>query len=115
MADRPDLIGRNIKSLLTPILEQNGIGLSDVGTWAIHPGGKAILDKIEKELKLKPHQIAASREVLRRYGNMSSATILFVLKMLLEDPLAASPDRSRFCALSFGPGLTVESAFLARQ
>jgi predicted naringenin-chalcone synthase len=110
----PEIIGGNIVSLLTPILAERGMALSNVSTWAVHPGGKAILDKVGKELQLKPEQIQASRDILRRYGNMSSATILFVLKELLKCPATPSGDNS-ICALAFGPGLTVESALLTRQ
>lgn len=110
----PELIGGNIKSLLVPILAEHGMVLSDIGVWAIHPGGKAILDKVEKELELKPEQIKISREVLRRYGNMSSATVLFVLKELMEERSMTAGDCGRVCAMAFGPGLTVESAFLVR-
>lgn len=52
--------------------------------WAIHPGGRAIVDRLQKVFGLAPEQVAASREVLRRYGNLSSATILFVLDELRE-------------------------------
>lgn len=111
----PDLIGRNIKPLLVPVLAERGLVLPDIGKWAIHPGGKAILDKIEKELDLKPDQIGVSREILRRYGNMSSATILFVLKELLENRVATDGNDRRVCALAFGPGLTIETAFLVHS
>lgn len=111
----PDLISRNIREVLLPILEVNGLTLSDIGIWAIHPGGKAILDKIMKELDLKQEQLAFSRDVLRHYGNMSSATILFVLKRILDDESCAGPDRSRSLAIAFGPGLTVECASLVRS
>ncbi|MBA4386450.1 MAG: type III polyketide synthase [Verrucomicrobia bacterium] len=111
----PDLIGGHIKSLVEAILGEHRIALSDIGTWAIHPGGTAILDRIEKELGLMPAQIEASRDVLRRYGNMSSATVLFVLKELLKGGPAAAGESWRISAMAFGPGLTVESAILARQ
>jgi predicted naringenin-chalcone synthase len=111
----PELIGGSIKPLLVPILAGRGMALSDIDIWAIHPGGKAILDKVEKELELKPQQIRTSREILRRYGNMSSATILFLLKEVLEEPVTEAGESHRICALAFGPGLTVESALLSHQ
>lgn len=110
----PELIGRSIRALLVPILAESGVALPDIGIWAIHPGGKAILDKIEKELALQPDQVRPSRETLRRYGNMSSATILFVLKAVMEERVATAGDRGRICAMAFGPGLTIETALLAR-
>jgi predicted naringenin-chalcone synthase len=111
----PELIRRNIKSLLVPILAESGFVLPDIDVWAIHPGGKAILDKVAKELELKPEQVKTSREILRRYGNMSSATVLFVLKELLEERSVSVGGSHRICAMAFGPGLTVESALLVRS
>ncbi len=75
--------------------------------WAIHPGGRSILDKVEAKLDLKENQLAPSRNVLRNFGNMSSATVLFVLKEILEQP--GSADGERICGMAFGPGLTVET------
>jgi len=78
--------------------------------WAIHPGGRSILDKTEAKLGLRPEQLAPSRETLRTNGNMSSATILFVMKAILDGP--ATTDGERVCAMAFGPGLTVESGLM---
>jgi predicted naringenin-chalcone synthase len=89
----PDLLSSNIKSLLMPILAEHRRILPDVGIWAIHPGGKSILDKVEKELGLEPEQSGTSRDILRRYGNMSSATVLFLLKELLGERAAGIPFR----------------------
>jgi predicted naringenin-chalcone synthase len=73
--------------------------------WAIHPGGRSVLDAAETALDLPEGALAASREVLRRYGNMSSATILFVLDRIMGE---AEPGE-RGCAMAFGPGLTAET------
>ncbi|TFB73238.1 type III polyketide synthase [Cryobacterium glaciale] len=78
--------------------------------WAIHPGGRSILDKTEAKLKLRADQLLPSRETLRTNGNMSSATILFVMKAILDGP--ATADGERVCAMAFGPGLTVESGLM---
>jgi alpha-pyrone synthase len=78
--------------------------------WAIHPGGRSILDKTEAKLGLSEEQLLPSRETLREYGNMSSATVLFVLKAIL-DGTATEADQ-RVCAMAFGPGLTVETALM---
>jgi predicted naringenin-chalcone synthase len=75
--------------------------------WAIHPGGKKILDVIEDDFSLPETALKSSRTVLRDYGNMSSATILFVLKELLKE---AKKDRALLIS-AFGPGLTTETAF----
>jgi len=76
-----------------------------IDLWAVHPGGRSVLDAVERALRLDPAALAASREVLRRFGNMSSATVLFVLDELL---CSAAPD-AMGCAMSFGPGLVAET------
>lgn len=81
-----------------------------IAHWAIHPGGRSILDKTEAKLGLSEAQLVPSRETLRQYGNMSSATILFVMKAILDLP--ATEEGERVCAMAFGPGLTVESGLM---
>ena len=76
----------------------------------MHPGGRAILDKIETSLKIRPDQIKASRNVLAEFGNMSSPTILFILEEILRNP--ETKNGERLCAMAFGPGLTIETAIL---
>ena len=108
----PRLVGTHVRDALTPLLGPGGDGYPDVDHWAVHPGGRSILDRVEDALELAPDQLAPSREVLRRYGNMSSATVLFVLRALLQE---APTGAGRVCALAFGPGLSVESALLTRR
>ena len=81
-----------------------------IAHWAIHPGGRSILDKTESKLGLTEAQLLPSRETLRTNGNMSSATILFVMKEILDGESTADGDR--VCAMAFGPGLTVESGLM---
>jgi predicted naringenin-chalcone synthase len=107
----PKIIGGNIRELVGPALSAEGLSLQDVGPWAVHPGGKAIVDQVQKALGLSAEQVSASREVLRRCGNMSSATILFVLEEILRR--GAPQPEERVCAVAFGPGLTVEMAALS--
>ena len=76
-----------------------------IDLWAVHPGGRSILDAVEKGLELPADALAASREVLSRFGNMSSATVMFVLQRMMQQ---AHPGQ-RGCAMSFGPGLTAET------
>ncbi len=85
-------------------------GSDAVDAWAVHPGGRAILDRIESALALDATAFEPSRRVLREHGNMSSATVLFVLAAMLAD--TDRPDGQRVAALAFGPGLTVEAARL---
>ncbi len=74
------------------------------GLWAVHAGGRTILDAAERALNLGPATLAASRDVLRRYGNMSSATVMFVLAELMR----SAEKGAKGCAMSFGPGLVAE-------
>jgi predicted naringenin-chalcone synthase len=107
----PDIIGANVATLLETALKPAGLELTDVEEWAVHPGGRSILDKVQSSLELPHTALDCSRQVLSEFGNMSSATILFVLKKLLED---GGPDGALTCALAFGPGLTVETAVMER-
>ena len=90
----------------------------EVGSFAVHPGGPRVLDAVERCLGMQRGGLASSREVLKNYGNMSSATIFFVLKEELERRTRAEPSRrtsdekAPIVALGFGPGLTIEAALL---
>lgn len=107
----PKIIGANIREFVEPSLAESGLPLADVDVWAVHPGGKSIIDQVQRSLDLRPEQVRASREVLRRHGNMSSVSILFVLA---EIPGRAGGAREEtVCAVAFGPGLTVEMALLS--
>jgi len=75
------------------------------GLWAVHAGGRTVLDAVERALHLGPAALSASRDVLRRYGNMSSATVMFVLEKLMR----SAANGTSGCAMSFGPGLTAET------
>jgi predicted naringenin-chalcone synthase len=107
----PAIIESNIRAIVEPLLARRHMDISDVDHWAVHPGGRAVLDKIESSLGLD-HRLEDSRAVLRQYGNMSSATILFVLKRILARPSAR--DRESVVSMAFGPGLTAELGFLTR-
>jgi predicted naringenin-chalcone synthase len=107
----PDLIGANVRRLIENTLRQRGLVRDDIDEWAVHPGGRAILDKVQASLSLDPSALHIPRQVLRDYGNMSSATILFVLKEMLHN---SETSDARTLALAFGPGLTVEMALLER-
>lgn len=77
----------------------------DIPLWAVHPGGRSILDSVEKGLALAPDALTYSRSVLARYGNMSSATVMFVLREIMRQAQSGQSG----CAMSFGPGLTAET------
>lgn len=77
----------------------------EISLWGVHPGGKSVLDAVEKGLGLGEHALGASRQTLECFGNMSSATVMFVLQRLMQQ---AQPGELG-CAMSFGPGLTAET------
>jgi predicted naringenin-chalcone synthase len=115
----PTIIDDHITGAIEPLLDHDAALAEALATdaasdaiehWAIHPGGRSILDKVESRLRLSEAQLVPARETLRDYGNMSSATVLFVLRNILESDPAADGDR--VVAMAFGPGLTVESALM---
>jgi len=77
----------------------------EISLWGVHPGGKSVLDAVERGLGLPEQALAASRQTLECFGNMSSATVMFVLERLMQQ---AQPGELG-CAMSFGPGLTAET------
>jgi len=112
----PHIIDDHIIEALAPLLADDpslqGRQYAQIAHWAIHPGGRSILDKVASKLQLSAEQLVPSRETLRDYGNMSSATVLFVLKHILDQPSADAEER--ICGMAFGPGLTVESALMTK-
>jgi predicted naringenin-chalcone synthase len=107
----PSIVGAKAESAIAPLLSRSGLDRCDVGRWAVHPGGRAILDRLEDGLELEPDALSTSRRVLAEYGNMSSVTVLFVLAECLAQ--AGQPDEP-IVAVAFGPGLTVASGLLRR-
>jgi predicted naringenin-chalcone synthase len=82
-----------------------GASPAAIDLWAVHPGGRTVLDAVERAFQLVPQALSASRHVLRCYGNMSSATVLFVLEALMRRDARGTAG----CAMSFGPGLVAET------
>ncbi|RYC69223.1 type III polyketide synthase [Spirosoma sordidisoli] len=125
-AEVPTFIQQGIGQLMERLLDQCGLTLDDIGHYALHPGGRRILEVIEGQLGITPFDNRHAYEVLRQNGNMSSATVLFVLKevwnklqrrQLTEpasadetEPTLSQPDNILSCA--FGPGLTLEAMVL---
>ncbi|SNC76103.1 Predicted naringenin-chalcone synthase [Hymenobacter gelipurpurascens] len=107
----PHLIQRGIRKLTDQLLENLPVQLSDIHAFAIHPGGRKILETIEQELGLSTHDNRFAYEVLRDYGNMSSATVLFVLQKLLHS-LTPADAGAPVLSFAFGPGLTLEAMLL---
>lgn len=103
----PGVITRTLPGALNKFLGRNGLTLSEIQSWAIHPGGPRILAATAEAAQLSDEQIDASISVFQRCGNMSSPTVLFILDEL------RSRNASLPCVmLGFGPGLNVEIALL---
>ncbi|GMU93768.1 MAG: chalcone synthase [Candidatus Hydrogenedentota bacterium] len=104
----PELIGSYLRPWMEQWLADHGLRLPDVKSWAVHPGGPRILGSVTKALNLPKDAVDVSKEVLRDHGNMSSPTILFILKRLRAQnaPLPC-------VALGFGPGLMAEATLFA--
>jgi len=110
----PQLIQQTLPDCLGPWLRRHGLGRDDLAFWAVHPGGRLILDQVQKDLGLSPMALQDSYDVLREFGNMSSPTILFILKRWME-AASARPGQAagKGLALGFGPGLSIEGALFA--
>jgi predicted naringenin-chalcone synthase len=106
----PSRIAAQLRPWLVQWLAGLGLTLPEIETWAVHPGGPRILAAVLESAGLQPAQIDLSTEVLSQFGNMSSATILFILERL-----RTRAGSGACLALGFGPGLTVEAALLMRQ
>ena len=106
----PKIILEQAMPQLKIILHKIGVKKEEIKYWALHPGGRAILDAMQKGLELSDESMIPSRTVLKNYGNMSSASILFVLKEIMNRNKIAKGEYC--CAVAFGPGLTMEVALL---
>ncbi len=107
-ADVPDRIAAALPQWVDRELATLGMARSDVGGWAIHPGGPRVIDAVIACLGLAPSAGDASRAVLRRHGNMSSATLLFIM-----DEMRRAGVPRPWVGLAFGPGLAGEMVILA--
>ena len=102
----PKVLRDLVPQLVIDFLARSGLKNSDIRFWAIHPGGAKIVDYLQEALELSDEDVFYSRQVLRRYGNMSSATIFFVLDEIMRQ---AQPQPGDYALLQgFGPGLTIE-------
>ncbi|MDB5234741.1 MAG: type polyketide synthase [Hymenobacter sp.] len=107
----PKLIQRGIRHLADGLLESLPVQLADIRHFAIHPGGRKILETIETELGLTRDDNRHAYRVLRDHGNMSSATVLFVLRDVLAHATPADHG-APVLSFAFGPGLTMEAMLL---
>ena len=108
----PSLIGNALPELTATFLEEHDLPQNQITDWAVHPGGPRILSMVEQSLQLNTDALVFSRDVLSQYGNMSSATIFFILEtVFVQAHQSQSHGLSDTCvAMAFGPGLTTEIA-----
>ncbi|MEP6961045.1 MAG: type III polyketide synthase [Acidobacteriota bacterium] len=107
----PQLIRDAIGGVTEQFLARHNLSRQDLQFFLLHPGGQKLLSFVEEELELTPMQSQPSWDVLRDYGNLSSATILFVAKEFLKRPAPQRGDHGLLAA--FGPGFSMEMALLA--
>ena len=111
----PDLIEEDFRSLTDNALKHAHYNKEDITHWCVHPGGKKILTAIEKCISIPAEALQHSYNVLKDYGNMSSPTILFVLKEIMKELENAEIDKANILGAAFGPGLTLETFILSHD
>jgi predicted naringenin-chalcone synthase len=103
----PGVLRRSVGAWMDEWLGLRGLSRSDIAGWAVHPGGRDILEGVRQGLGLPAESMEASRRVLAEHGNMSSGTVLWVV-----DSMLGAGMRGRVVAMSFGPGLSGEAVLL---
>ena len=111
----PELIEQDFGHLLKNALQNANMNEEEISHWCIHPGGKRILSAIEKSTSISNEDLKFSYQVLKDYGNMSSPTILFVLKEIMESLNNQNEKKSNVFGAAFGPGLTMETFILSND
>jgi predicted naringenin-chalcone synthase len=109
----PELIEQDFNMLLNNALENANIDKENISHWCLHPGGKRILTSIEKSISITADDLKHSYNVLKNYGNMSSPTILFVLKEIIDSLKEGKERNTNIFGAAFGPGLTLETFILS--
>lgn len=109
-ASIPHLAGPMIATALQHLLERHSLVRSDIRFWVVHPGGRKILDNIQRHFNMTNEQLRFSRAVLRNYGNMSAPTVMFVLDEAIRNGDPRPGDWGAMVAL--GPGMAAEAALL---
>jgi predicted naringenin-chalcone synthase len=109
----PDVLARHARPVVQDLLSRHGLAVGDVDGWAVHPGGRRIVEVVGEVLDLPEERLTASYDVLRDVGNCSSATVLLVLERLAAT--ADVPPGGTVVAMAFGPGLTLYTALLRRR
>jgi len=105
-----DLAAPMIEKSLDPLLARNGLARSDIRFWVAHPGGRKVIDNVQRQMGLTDDQLRFSKTVMRGYGNMSSPTVMFVLDEVVRQGDPRPGDWGVMIAL--GPGMAAETALL---
>lgn len=105
--DLPNVLSSIVVDVVSGFLAKNGLGVKDIKHWLFHPGGKKIVDQLQSVFSLEDERCYWSRKILSQYGNLSSSTILFVIKDYLESKEYQKGDY--VVVMGIGPGLTVET------
>jgi predicted naringenin-chalcone synthase len=108
--DIPNVIGRHVTIPVERLLARHGLDKTAVRHWLVHSGGKKVIDAIERQLGLPADALRHTRAVLRDYGNLSSASVLFALQRLADEGIAQQADLGVLIAM--GPGTSIETALL---
>ncbi len=111
----PDLLHEDFNEFTNTALKNGECNKEEITHWCIHPGGKRILKLLQRSLKIDEESLSQSYRVLKNYGNMSSPTILFVLKEIMDALNAGENKKANIFGAAFGPGLTMESFLLTHD
>jgi len=108
----PRLVRKAVSTVVARLLAPRSLRIADIGHWALHNGGEKIIREIKSELGLSETQLAATRGVLSQYGNMSSPTVWFVLRDILDKGV----EKNDWCImLAFGAGLSAHACLLRKS
>ena len=106
----PNIVQDNIRPVMEGLFRKSGVTKEEIDIWAIHPGGKAILTKVQQALAITREDLDHCYHVMQEYGNMSSSTIMFVFERILND----LNKKGIVFSAAFGPGVTIESGLLEK-
>lgn len=99
-----------IESTLRPLLQRHGLSQSQIRFWVVHPGGRKVIDNVQRHFGMTDEKLRFSRLVLRNFGNMSSPTVMFVLNEIVRN---GDPRRGDWgVMIALGPGMAAEAALL---
>ncbi len=109
--DIPYLIGQNVEKPIKRLLGRHGLNVRDIDHWVIHSGGKKVIDAIQYNLGLTPHDVRHTLQILKNYGNLSSASLLFSFNELRKENWVREGDLGVFIAM--GPGTSIETGLVS--